>query len=275
RVLIVGGIDSQGAQGMQWALEAEIYDPLANTFTNTSDPSLGGNPGGYMALPFAAGSNQGFASPRILHTATLLQDGRVLIAGGYGVEKFDMTDPNNPKPIRDDMTTAFVFDPQTNTFSQTGSLNTARSEHYAVLLASGQVLVVGGFNGALYNNQGGTLPSAEVWDPQTGQFSPLSSTGQDLQIPRQDGAAVSLGGTAIVSQNNHPPQPYLAPQAEILDPQQNKFVAAKGPAQDRYYSTLTESTQGLILAGGFGANGPVMEVEKLDLTSATWSTVAN
>src|SRR5262249_47258757 len=212
----------------------------------------------------------------------LLKDGRVLIAGGYGVEKLDMTNPNSPKPITDDMTSAFVFDPQTNTFSQTGSLNTARSEHYAVLLASGQVLVVGGFNGSLYNNQGGTLPSAEVWDPQTGQFSPLSSTGQDLQIPRQDGAAVSLGGTAylvggmaIVSQNNQPPQPYLAPGAEILDPQQNKFVAAKGPAQDRYYQTLTQSTQGLILAGGFGQNGPVMEVEKLDLTSPTRSTAGN
>ena len=45
RVLIVGGVDAN-SNNPNWISESEIYDPVANTFTKASDPSLGGSPGG-------------------------------------------------------------------------------------------------------------------------------------------------------------------------------------------------------------------------------------
>ena len=63
------------------------------------------------------------------HTATLLQDGRVLVAGGSGD------------------TSAEIYDPKTGTFSPTGSTMQYRSFGSAVLLHNGQVLLVGGAQG--------------------------------------------------------------------------------------------------------------------------------
>jgi hypothetical protein len=134
RVLVTGGADN-GATDLA---SAEIYDPKTGTFT-------------------AAGS---MTIARLYHSATLLADGRVLIAGGGG-------DYTNLLFIA----TAEIFDPKTGTFTRTGSLATARTYHAATLLASGRVLVTGGY--------GGTAPlaSAELYDPKTGTFSPAGAGG--------------------------------------------------------------------------------------------------
>jgi D-alanyl-D-alanine carboxypeptidase len=89
------------------------------------------------------------------HTATLLSDGRVLIAGGG--------DPS--------LASADLYDPATGKFSPTGSLATARTIHTATLLADGRVLIAGGEpdNSML---SGPFLASAEIYDPKTGKFSP-------------------------------------------------------------------------------------------------------
>ncbi|HEY5974719.1 MAG TPA: kelch repeat-containing protein, partial [Geobacteraceae bacterium] len=72
---------------------------------------------------------------REAHTATLLQSGKVLIAGGTGASGY--------------LGSAELYDPVTGTFVATnGSLNTARQQHTATLLPTGKVLVVGGYNGA-------------------------------------------------------------------------------------------------------------------------------
>src|SRR5205809_5444457 len=89
-------------------------------------------------------------TPRYGHTSTLLLDGKVLVAGGatanacYGPS------------IR----SAELFDPATGTWSETGSLNEARSNHTAMLLQNGEVLVVGGADDT----------SAELYDPKTGTW---------------------------------------------------------------------------------------------------------
>ena len=78
------------------------------------------------------------------HTATLLPNGKLLVAGGYTGAY---------------LASAELYDPTTGTWSVTGSLNTARGNHTATLLPSGKVLVAGGYNG-------GYLTSAELYATQ-------------------------------------------------------------------------------------------------------------
>lgn len=113
KVLIAGGTLSSSALA-----SAELYDPVAGTFTPTED----------------------MTTPRRLPTATLLPDGKVLIAGG------DRGDPNYLQ-----LASAELFDPETGTFSRTGDMNMARFGHSANLLASGKVLITGGFAGSWPN----------------------------------------------------------------------------------------------------------------------------
>jgi hypothetical protein len=91
---------------------------------------------------------------RYLHTATLLQSGKVLIAGGV----------NDQPGYGETLATAELFDPVSGTFTSTGNMTIARCCHKAVLLANGQVLIVPGSDGADYG-------SAELYDPAAGAFN--------------------------------------------------------------------------------------------------------
>jgi hypothetical protein len=133
RVLVTGGQDTAAELA-----SAEIYDPRTGAFTATGSMSVG----------------------RVYQTATLLADGRVLVAGGGG----DYTN-------RHFLASAELFDPRTGTFSTTGSLTDARTNHAASLLADGRVLVTGGYGADA------PLASAELWDPKTGAFSPAGVGG--------------------------------------------------------------------------------------------------
>src|SRR4051812_30879090 len=87
------------------------------------------------------------------HTATLLSDGRVLIAGGFGAGDY--------AAIR--QPTAEIYDPFTGSFTATGNMNSARGGHTSTLLKNGLVLIAGGDN---------NVPStAELYDPSTGVFT--------------------------------------------------------------------------------------------------------
>ena len=83
------------------------------------------------------------SAPRVGHTATLLNDGRVLVAGG-NADLF--------------LSSAEIFDPASGAWSLTGSMSTGRVGHTATLLSDGRVLVAGG-NADLF------LSSAEIFDP--------------------------------------------------------------------------------------------------------------
>jgi uncharacterized repeat protein (TIGR01451 family) len=94
----------------------------------------------------------GFLQPRAYHTATLLQNGKVLIAGGYGT--WGATSGT--------LSSAELYDPITDTFTWTANLLTPRKNHSACLLPDGTVLVAGG---SVSDSDPFSLTNAEVYDP--------------------------------------------------------------------------------------------------------------
>ena len=95
------------------------------------------------------------ASARYAHTATLLPNGQVLVAGAFDIGA---------------LASAELYDPATGLWSSTGSMTTKRGSHTATLLPNGQVLVAGGFNDRDF-----TLASAELYDPAIGLWSATRS----------------------------------------------------------------------------------------------------
>jgi hypothetical protein len=170
-VLIVGGSDPAGH--MFYAMDsAEIYDPMTGAFRKTA------------SLDWAT----------MDHTATLLPDGRVLVAGGDGAGGgFEPT------------AVAAIYDPATETFSVTGSMQMARYCHTATLLTDGRVLVAGG--DSWDNGPTEFLSSAELYDPATGTFSATGSMGKPLASQTAtllaDGRVLMAGGEL-----DQPPQLY-------------------------------------------------------------------
>jgi hypothetical protein len=154
--------------------------------------------------------------PRSGHTATLLQDGRVLVAGG--VQNAGSTGV---------LKTAEIYDPATRQFTAAGSMITPRTNGAATLLADGRVLISGGFNftAETFTN----LTAAEIFDPATSQFSSTGSmsvarSGHSMTL-LHDGRVLVAGGTSSSSR-----------LTEVYDPHTSAFtalppmVAARGAA---------------------------------------------
>jgi len=102
----------------------------------------------------------GSTTARFGATATLLNNGQVLIAGGGTTAGGNGTN------------SVVLYSPSTRTYSNTGNLGTGRRDHSARLLSDGTVLLVGGFDGS-----GNPLRSLEAYDPSAGTFSPFAITG--------------------------------------------------------------------------------------------------
>jgi hypothetical protein len=105
------------------------------------------------------------------HTATLLTNGKVLIAGGIGPYSFMVTPPIVPI-----LASAELYDPSTGTFTATGSTATPRFGHTATLLPNGKVLIAGGAGDLSPNGSYQPVASAaELYDPATGTFTGIGS----------------------------------------------------------------------------------------------------
>ena len=134
KVLVAGGYSCDSNGNCSSLSSAEIYDPVAGTFSSAGNMTI----------------------DRYGHTMNLLTSGQVLIAGGETCSSATSCTA---------LSNAELYNPVAGTFSATGSLNNARFNASAVTLGSGQVLVAGGFNATSY-------PAvAELYNPATATFS--------------------------------------------------------------------------------------------------------
>ena len=122
--------------------------------------------------------------PRFEHTATLLSNGEVLVAGGA----------NRTTGY---LSSAELYNPATGKWSLTGSMTAARDGHQAVLLPNGQVLVAGGINASV--SMCGTLASAELFNPATGAWTSTGNMTSGrfdfIMTVLANGEVLAAGGT--------------------------------------------------------------------------------
>jgi hypothetical protein len=120
------------------------------------------------------------------HTATLLSNGKVLIAGGSGYVSANTYEYS--------VSSAELYDPSTGAFSATGDMTTARSSHAATLLPTGKVLIAGGLTFDTNANGTSVVTSAELYDPFTGIFTPTGNMAAS-----QTGAALLTNGKVLMT----------------------------------------------------------------------------
>jgi hypothetical protein len=177
-------------------------------------------------------------TPRFGHTATLLVDGRVLIAGGY-------TDTWNPLPYPVNgpavTATAELYDP-TGVFTPTGSMITPRAYHTATLLADGRVLIAAGTGAGSSEDN---LASVEIYDPTSGLFTATASLSKPSNASMVDGlestATLLLDGRALITG---------APAtAEIYDPSTAAFTPAANSTQPPAFATPFGASATLLPSG--------------------------
>jgi hypothetical protein len=163
------------------------------------------------------------------HTATLLHDGTVLIAGG-----------GNGGLIAG----AELYDPKIGTFSETGSLNTPRHKHTAGLLPDGRVLIAGGSDERDWH---GTMNSTEIYDPHTGKFTAAAPLN-DSRFKLPDEAVQLASGRLLVAGGSR--------EVEVFDPASGKFLVVAGQMNDsRHFMSETRLRDGsVLLAGGYPNN---------------------
>jgi hypothetical protein len=167
---------------------------------------------------------------RAYHTATLLNDGRVLITGG-----------SNDRTV---VATAELYDPATGTFTRTGSMLHARERHTATLLPDGRVLIAGGigpkFTIDSSGRASGIYSSAELYDPATGRFRATGS----MQHPRYDFHAIPLTSGLVLVLGGY------AKTAELYNPRTGTFRATGSMTIDRSDFVAAALPSGKVLVAG-------------------------
>jgi hypothetical protein len=207
RVLITGGITSAGGGATN---SAELYDPSADSWTLVSSTML---------------------AARARHTASLMPDGRVLLAGGS----------NSGGPV----STIEIFDPSSESFSGAGVLGSPVSQHAAATLSDGRVLIAGGSDGV------NALSTTYLFDPSSDSII----AGPNLSTPRVSASATSLlDGSLLIAGGNDGSNDLAS--AEIYDPAANTLSPAQSnlavPRSGHQALLLPNNNSVLILGGTSG-----------------------
>ena len=216
-VLLAGGAAhlsemEPGSADFRDIASAQIFDFATRKIVNTSD----------------------MITARSNHTATLLQDGTVLIAGG-----------GTDHPL----STAEIYDPSTGKFLNTGSLHIARTRHVAALLPNGNVLICGGTGSGNKN-----LASAEIYDPRSKLFrlaANMTTARTSFNgLTLKDGRVLLIGGFGAAGGT-----------AETYNPLRDTFQTAGNMTTVRFGFSATVLTNGQVLiAGGSSSSseGPAL-----------------
>ncbi|MEI8342537.1 MAG: kelch repeat-containing protein, partial [Verrucomicrobiota bacterium] len=169
---------------------------------------------------------------RFLHTATLLANGKVLVAGGQGHYAT--------------LKSAELYDPATGTWSLTGQMTDRRAGHVAVLLENGEVLVVGG------ESEKGMLASAEIYNPSTGRWR----LTVPLDVPRIGHTLTCMPGGIVVCLGGLNPPAYeggdnVLAEERLYDPFFGIWGGLNGPPIiRRSHHTATLLPNGRLLCAG-------------------------
>jgi hypothetical protein len=252
RVFVVGGYDRRtSAATPPLARECELYDSLTNRWRNVSAYSS-------VATRIAG---------RVLHTATKLRDGTVLIVGGYA------QDPG--MATAGPSATAYRFNPATNKFTVfTSKLSAGRQEHSATLLDDGRVLIVGGRS--WYSAPGVgyyIVPPAEIFDPETLTFSvaeKISSAWFATQLWSRR-SAVGVGNGVLLTSTD---QASTLAGPVFMTANGAEYMGALNTARSRAQAGYVSQRNVAFVVGGFTAGGTlVTSLEALNRTTKTWTRV--
>ncbi|CAF0823039.1 unnamed protein product [Adineta steineri] len=210
------------------------------------------------------------------HTASVLKNGKVLVASG-----------SNGSVLN----SAELYNPSTETWTTIDSMHQARVDHTASILADGKVLVVGGFNGGRSRpnivdpydpsteswtvtsniNQGRDGHTASIltngkYDPATGTWT---TTGNLNQARYSHTASVLNNGKVLVAGGFYDAMSRLN-SAELYDPSTGIWEMTGSMNEIRFYHTASVLTNGNVLVAGGVSNGPLNSAELYDLSTETW-----
>ena len=177
------------------------------------------------------------------HTATLLSDGRVLVAGGAPVLV---------------AATSEIYDPSTTTWTHSGALNTGRQLHTATLLQDGRVMVTGG------QTDSQLLSSTEVYDPASGSWTNVGRLNEARELhtatPLTSALVLVTGGFPNIS------------SAEGFDPTSGEWSPTGSMNTPRYQHTATLLPDGSVLVtGGLNATDVLASAEVYDPKTRLWT----
>jgi hypothetical protein len=236
RVLVTG--PKWSAIGQAPAPSAQLYDPATGKFSATGS----------------------MLQARTDASATRLQDGRVLIAGGDNGSIIAMGGQADVTYFA----TAELYDPATGQFSETGSMVEGLAGQSGTLLADGNVLITGGLNDWASSPIEYGMPTAELYDVKTGTFK---ATGSPRYGGYDSTATLLLDGRVLVRGEGS--------AIEIYDPGTGEFSQLGQPGSDGATTgdacSVTPVPDGRVLFAGGGTMGTTADAELFDPTTGKLS----
>ncbi len=317
-ILVSGGID--GSSNTSISKTADLYNPSNGTFTQTGSmatarsghtlTAIGNNmalaAGGYdnssdggmmtdtttTAEIYTYNSTTGTGSfaatgpmitPRYGHTATLLKNGMVLIAGG--ISTTNTYKPQTGTGFVNDtvLNVAELYNPSSSTFiAITAPMISGRSYHTATLLPNGSVLLAGG-SSVIFGET--PLASAEVFtlNPSNPAASTFTATANNMSQARDAGSAAyssAIGGVLVAGGFADNTIPGVDSSADLYNAQTNMFTSTGSMNYARYDGIAVVQVDGTVfIAGGYGPIsvapniGPLNTAEVYNPSTGTFSVL--